>query len=45
MLFNIDIVNFVRKTDEAESMLIFDLWRCLESSVDDGRWGEAVSLI
>ena len=31
MLFNIDIVNFVWKTDEAESilLLIFVLWQCL----------------
>ena len=31
MLFNIDIVNFTRKTDEAESIVlsIFVLWQCL----------------
>ena len=37
LLFNSDIVNFVWKTDDREAVL--------ESSVDEGWWGEARSLI
>ena len=47
MLFNTGIVNFAWKTDEAETDCFLNLCTLvvLESLVDEGWWGEAVSLI